>query len=136
MKTISLTKAQIEDLRKIAERALPDECCAFLLADRNDDKVAKILPMRNIEESAVSFSMDPSEMIEAYNIADSLEMQVIAIFHSHPANPSPSSTDIKFMEINPVIWLIYSTTENVLRAFVYSDDAVEEIALNVIATKE
>ncbi len=136
MKTISLTKAQLEELRSIAKRALPNEGCAFLLADRNDDKVSRILPMRNIEESAVSFSMDPYEVIEAYNIADRLAMQIIAIFHSHPAKPSPSSTDIKFMEINPVIWLIYSTTENVLRAYLYGADDVEEIALSVIDTRE
>ena len=90
--------------------------------------------MRNIDESAVSFSMDSSEVIKAYNIADSLGMQVLAIFHSHPTNPSPSTTDIKFMEINPVIWLIYSTTENVLRAYTYSGDTVEEIAFRVIPT--
>jgi [CysO sulfur-carrier protein]-S-L-cysteine hydrolase len=136
MKIISLTRAQIEELRTIAEHALPNECCAFLLAERNDDKVARIIPMRNIQESSVSFTMDPSEVIKAYNIADSSGMQVIAIFHSHPANPSPSSTDIKFMEINPVVWLIYSTAENVFRAFVYSYDAIQEIELNVIATRE
>jgi proteasome lid subunit RPN8/RPN11 len=136
MKTIFVTKAQLEELRMIVERALPNESCAFLLADRNDDKVSKILPMRNIEESAVSFSMDPYEVLQAYNIADSLGMQIIAIFHSHPARASPSSTDIKFMEINPVIWLIYSTTENILRAYLYSaEDDVEEIALSVIDTR-
>jgi proteasome lid subunit RPN8/RPN11 len=136
MKTIFVTKAQLEELRMIVERALPNESCAFLLADRNDDKVSKILPMRNIEESAVSFSMDPYEVLQAYNIADSLGMQIIAIFHSHPARASPSSTDIKFMEINPVIWLIYSTTENILRAYLYSaEDYVEEIALSVIDTR-
>ncbi|MFL6371606.1 MAG: Mov34/MPN/PAD-1 family protein [Nitrososphaera sp.] len=136
MKIISLTIAQIEELRRIAEGALPNESCALLLAERNDGKVARILPMRNVEESPVSFTMDPSEVMEAYNIADSFGMQVIAIFHSHPAKPSPSSIDIKFMEINPVIWLIYSTTENVLKAFLYNTDVVEEIGLNVIATKE
>jgi [CysO sulfur-carrier protein]-S-L-cysteine hydrolase len=136
MKTIFVTKAQLEELRMIVERSLPNESCAFLLADRNDDKVSKILPMRNIEESAVSFSMDPYEVLQAYNIADSLGMQIIAIFHSHPARASPSSTDIKFMEINPVIWLIYSTTENILRAYLYSaEDDVEEIALSVIDTR-
>jgi proteasome lid subunit RPN8/RPN11 len=55
---------------------------------------------------------------------------VIGIFHSHPAKPAPSSTDIKFMEINPVAWLIYSITEHKLKAFVY-DGGVQEVTLKV-----
>jgi proteasome lid subunit RPN8/RPN11 len=61
-------------------------------------------------------------------------MEVCAIFHSHPAKASPSSIDIKYMQINPVIWLIYSTTEYEIRAFVHEDnDVIREIAINIIA---
>jgi hypothetical protein len=38
------------------------------------------------------------------------------------------------MQINPVIWLIYSTTEYEIRAFVHEDnDVIREIAINIIA---
>jgi [CysO sulfur-carrier protein]-S-L-cysteine hydrolase len=131
MKTISLTPEQIRQLVGIAKDALPNESCAFLLG--HNDKVAKILPMRNIDESPVTFSIEPAELLHAYNLAESKRMQVIAIFHSHPAKPWPSSTDIKFMEINPVVWVIYSTTESQLKAFVYDDkDTVREIAIRII----
>jgi hypothetical protein len=40
------------------------------------------------------------------------------------------------MEINPVIWLIYSTTESQLKAFVYDDDdIVEEIAIAIVSPR-
>ena len=40
------------------------------------------------------------------------------------------------MEINPVIWLIYSTTENQLKAFVYDDNyIVEEIAIAIVSPR-
>jgi len=134
MKTIYLTAAQIRQLATIAKEALPNESCAFLLGDNG--KAVKILPMRNIDESPVTFSIEPAELLHAYKLAESEGMQVIAIFHSHPAKPSPSSTDIKFMEINPVIWLIYSTTESQLKAFVYDDDdIVEEIAIAIVSPR-
>lgn len=134
MKTIYLTAAQIRQLATIAKEALPNESCAFLLGD--NCKVVKILPMRNIDESPVTFSIEPAELLHAYNLAESEGMQVIAIFHSHPSKPSPSSTDIKFMEINPVIWLIYSTTESQLKAFVYDDNyIVEEIAIAIVSPR-
>jgi proteasome lid subunit RPN8/RPN11 len=130
MKTISLTAAQIRQLAEIAKDALPNESCAFLLG--HNDKVVKILPMRNSDESPVTFSIEPAELLHAYNLAESKGMQVIAIFHSHPAKPWPSSTDIKFMEINPVVWVIYSTTESQLKAFVYDDDEfIKEIDITI-----
>jgi [CysO sulfur-carrier protein]-S-L-cysteine hydrolase len=88
------------------------------------------LPMRNVDESPVTFSIESTELVDAYNLAESKGLQVIAIFHSHPAQPSPSSTDIKFMEINPIVWLIYSTTEWRLKGYVY-DDYVKEVTIKI-----
>lgn len=125
---ISLTAKQIQQLTTIAKDALPNESCAFLLG--KNDKVIKILPMRNADESRVSFSVEPQDVLCAYDLAESRQLQVIGIFHSHPARPEPSGTDKKFMEINPVVWIIYSTTEHKFRAYVYDTD-VREVALKI-----
>jgi [CysO sulfur-carrier protein]-S-L-cysteine hydrolase len=130
MQSISLTAGQIEQLVSIAKDLLPDESCALLLGEKN--AVVEIFPMRNIDESPVTFSMDSTELVDAYSLAESKGLQVIAIFHSHPAQPSPSSSDIKFMEINPVVWLIYSTTEWRLKAYVY-EDYVKEVTIKITA---
>jgi [CysO sulfur-carrier protein]-S-L-cysteine hydrolase len=128
MQSISLTAGQIEELVSIAKDVLPDESCALLLGENN--AVVEILPMRNVDESPVTFSIESTELVDAYNLAESKGLQVIAIFHSHPAQPSPSSTDIKFMEINPIVWLIYSTTEWRLKGYVY-DDYVKEVTIKI-----
>lgn len=125
---ISLTSGQIEQLTSIAKDALPNESCAFLLG--RNDKVIEILPMRNADESAVTFSIEPQNLLRAYDFAESKKLQVVGIFHSHPARPAPSSTDRKFMEINPVVWLIYSTTEQKFKAYVYDRD-VREVAVKI-----
>jgi [CysO sulfur-carrier protein]-S-L-cysteine hydrolase len=125
---ISLTAAQVEQLTSIAKGALPNESCAFLLGKKN--AVIEILPMRNADQSQVSFSIEPQEMLRAYDHAESKKLQVIGIFHSHPARPAPSGTDKKFMEINPVVWVIYSTTEHRMKAYFYDSD-VQEVALKI-----
>jgi proteasome lid subunit RPN8/RPN11 len=130
MQSISLTAGQIEELVNIAKDVLPNESCGLLLGE--NDAVVEILPMRNVDESPLTFSIESTELVEAYNLAESKGLQVIAIFHSHPAQPSPSSTDIKFMEINPVVWLIYSTTEWRLKAYVY-DEYVKEVTIKITA---
>ncbi len=132
MQGISLTSGQIEELVNIAKDVLPDESCALLLGEKN--AVVEILPMRNVDESPITFSMEPTELLHAYNLAESKGMQVIAIFHSHPTKPFPSRTDRKFMQINPVVWLIYSTTESSLKAFVYDDnDSIKEIPIRAMS---
>lgn len=126
---ISLTAGQVERLISIAKDSLPNESCAFLLG--KDDRVIEILPMRNADESQVSFSVEPQEVLRAYNLAEGKKLQVIGIFHSHPARPAPSGTDRKFMEINPVVWLIYSTTEHNMKAYIYDSD-VCEVAVKIM----
>ena len=128
MQSISLTTGQIQELVSIAKDVLPNESCGLLLGE--NDAVVEILPMRNVDESPLTFSIESTELVDAYNLAESKGLQVIAIFHSHPAQPSPSSTDIKFMEINPVVWLIYSTTEWRLKAYVY-DEYVKEVTIKI-----
>jgi proteasome lid subunit RPN8/RPN11 len=125
---ISLTAGQIEQLASIAKDALPNESCAFLLG--RDGRVIEILPMRNADESAVTFSIEPQELLRAYDLAEGKRLQVIGIFHSHPARSAPSGTDRKFMEINPVVWLIYSTTERKFKAYVYDSD-ISEVAVKI-----
>ncbi|OLC24895.1 MAG: hypothetical protein AUJ08_06630 [Thaumarchaeota archaeon 13_1_40CM_3_50_5] len=130
MMEISLAPTQIEQLTRLSRSSLPNESCAFLLG--KNDRVVEILAMQNADQSAISFSIEPQEVLHAYDVAESKKLQVIGIFHSHPARPAPSNTDKKFMEINPVVWLIYSTTEQEFKAYVYDSD-VREVAVKITA---
>ena len=127
---ISLAPTQIEQLTRLSRSSLPNESCAFLLG--KNDRVVEILAMQNADQSAISFSIEPQDVLRAYDVAESKKLQVIGIFHSHPARPAPSNTDKKFMEINPVVWLIYSTTEQEFKAYVYDSD-VREVAVKITA---
>jgi len=120
---ISLTEVQINELSNLAKRSLPNESCAFLLG--KNGKVTEILPMHNVDESAISFTIEPKAVLQAYDLAESKKLNVIGIFHSHPAIPAPSSVDIRFMEINPVVWLIYSTSKREFKAFLYDNEVIE-----------
>jgi [CysO sulfur-carrier protein]-S-L-cysteine hydrolase len=129
---ITLTSGQLDSLASLAKQSLPNESCAFLLGKgENEVTVTDTLPMRNADESMVSFSIEPKELLQAYELAEKKKLQIVGIFHSHPARPSPSTTDIKFMEINPVVWLIYSTTNGQFKAYVY-DDSIREVAVKIM----
>jgi len=120
---IVLTSKQITRLARFANEALPNESCAFLFGSSSALTVTEILFMKNVDSSPYSFSIEPSELLDAYDKAEKKGLDVIGVFHSHPGKPSPSTTDMKYMEINPVIWLIYSTTEDRFGAYL-SDQSV------------
>src|SRR5262245_62112681 len=130
MRTVSLTQLQIDELVRVAKNALPNESCAILLGRKG--KVLEILQMPKADDYPHKFSNDPAELIHVYDFAESKRLVVIAIFHSHPSRPSPSGTDRKFMEINPVVWIIYSTLEENMKAYVYDED-IKEIGIKITA---
>ena len=96
-------------------------------------KSYEVIPVTNKYTSEVSFGMDENELLKIYKYAESSNISVVGIFHSHPSKPVPSETDKVFMEINPVPWIIKSTITDEMRCFVFSDvlkgkiDGIEEI---------
>jgi proteasome lid subunit RPN8/RPN11 len=88
--------------------------------------------MKNSDLSVLTFSIDPQELIDTYQKVEKQDRQVVGIFHSHPAEPIPSSIDKKFMEINPVVWLIYSTTTNESKAYIF-EEKIKEVQLVLMA---
>jgi proteasome lid subunit RPN8/RPN11 len=130
---IVLNAEQLSRLASIAKATLPNESCAFLLgrSEQHDESVVvEVMPMRNSEQSPYSFSISPEELLQAYELAEQKALQVVGIFHSHPGDPSPSSTDKKFMEINPVVWVIYSTTQRRFKAYL-GDGRVQEVDIRI-----
>lgn len=129
-KRLVLSAKHVSELKKLAADSLPLESCA-LLAGRisNDDVVVnEVIVAKNADRSQITFSIEPSELLDAYNKAEALGLDIIAIFHSHPAPAKPSSTDAKYMEINPIPWLIMSTTNNEMKAFRF-DGTIYELEI-------
>lgn len=120
-------------LRKLAVDSLPLESCALLAGSIKDSDflVGEVIVARNVDRSHVTFSIEPSELLDAYKKAESLGLEIVGIFHSHPAPATPSDNDAKFMELNPVPWLIMSTTNNEMRAFLL-DESMQELEIVVV----
>lgn len=98
-------------LEKIVKEALKTpnvEICGLLIGVfENKAAIVKRLKFTpNVAKSSIRFSIDPKILYETYMEVEKTGEDIIGIFHSHPAFPQPSTIDIKYMEINPVVWLI------------------------------
>ncbi len=93
MQSLSLSKEQLQHMVAYVDTHAPLESCG-LLAGR-DSKVEKIFFVQNQAHSAARYVMDPIEQLNAFEWIDSNDMNLLGIFHSHPAGPEVvSPTDI------------------------------------------
>ena len=138
--SIVVEKWHISTLDKLVNESGPIESCAILLGRREDSRflLQEVVPTQNKESSIASFAIDEERLLEIYRIAEKKGLSVIGVFHSHPSDPIPSETDKVYMQINPVPWIIRSTTTNEMRCFVYGErkkdntnGPIEEIRIQI-----
>ena len=123
-----LTKVQREFLFREATDKKPNESCALLFGNKENDKliVREIFLAENVEQSPVNFTISNEQLIRGYKEAEEKGLDVIGIFHSHPCSePYPSATDKKFMEINPVTWVIFSDITKSFKAYMFESKVIE-----------
>ncbi|MDH3312127.1 MAG: M67 family metallopeptidase [Nitrosopumilus sp.] len=124
MQKIKISQLDKKILSVYSENQKPNESCAILFGKK--DQVSDLFLVENIEESPINFTISNDQLIEGYKIAEEKELDVIGIFHSHPDSDAfPSNTDKKFMQSNPVVWMIYSGINKNFRAFVLESDIIE-----------
>jgi [CysO sulfur-carrier protein]-S-L-cysteine hydrolase len=91
---LSLGTIHYQEMLTHVTRHAPLEACG-LLAGR-EARVEKVIPVRNQAQSPVRFVMDPYEQLQALEWIDSQSLDLVGIFHSHPAGPETVSlTDIR-----------------------------------------
>ncbi len=124
MQKIILSQSNKKILTEHAENEKPNESCAILFG--KDNLVSEVFLTKNIEESPVNFTISNEQLIEGYKIAEEKKIEVIGIFHSHPDSDAyPSNTDKKFMQSNPVAWVIYSGINKNFKAYFLESDITE-----------
>lgn len=119
VESIILTKSQFRCLKDISRKSQPFEGCALLLGYVKEKTVTitEIISTKNIDKSKVTFKIDSKTVFKVYEKADRENKEVIGVFHSHLSSPKPSSLDIQYMSVNPIVWLIFSTTSLNIEAY-------------------
>jgi proteasome lid subunit RPN8/RPN11 len=121
--------------RDVARRA-PEEACGLLSGQYRADscRVVEVIPTTNELHSTVRYRIDPLEQIAAFNRIDAQELELVGIYHSHPAGPSvPSPTDIAEAFYPEAVYLIWSAAagEWLCHAFLIQDRAVIPVEISI-----
>ena len=132
--SLSVTENQIDSLIRLTKEDLANESCCLLLGhivNDNEYCVEQVKIMENKTHSEYSFQMDPDELKEAYQWASNNSLDIVGVYHSHLDGSTPSSTDLIFMKLNPVIWLIYEVSGSRFRAFTVVKDILKEVKIKI-----
>lgn len=125
--------ALLERMRAHAQACLPLEACGLLAGTSN--VVREVVPVTNQLQSPVRFRMDPMEQLGAFDWMETRGLELLGIFHSHPAGSDrPSETDIAEAAY-PVVHVIWSLAKGVWKAKGYwiEDGRLSDVELYTAA---
>jgi [CysO sulfur-carrier protein]-S-L-cysteine hydrolase len=127
-----ISKKHRQEMLAYVEQNAPLESCGLLAG--NNDQVEKVIFVRNQAQSPARFVMDPYEQLRAFDWIESNGLDLLGIFHSHPAGPeTASATDIAEAAYE-VVYLIWSQNQErwKVRGFWIESGSATEVPLQII----
>jgi proteasome lid subunit RPN8/RPN11 len=125
---LQLRRGHWESMLREAERLAPQEACG--LGAGRDGRLEAVLPVKNELQSQIRYRMDPVEQLKAFQWIDEHDLELLAIYHSHPAGPGePSETDRSEAYYPDSVYLILSRQGSTwgCRGFTFQDGRFVEI---------
>ena len=112
-KELLIKKEDLATILRQGKEQLPREACGLMIGRREGPlcRCDHLFPTRNVDESPYSFTIDPEELLLGYQHADAVGMEIVGIYHSHPARAHPSKTDLDYMKWSAPVWLIVSSLD-------------------------
>jgi len=108
---IYISNTDMQSMRLDVAKRAPEEACGLLSGQIEVGiyRVAAVIPATNELHSPVRYRLDPHEQIAAFNQIDAEGLDLVGIYHSHPAGPpGPSPTDIAEAFYPEAVYLIWS----------------------------
>ena len=92
---LRMTRAQAQVLVQEARAATPAECCGLLIGVAG--RVRESLSLSNVAaRPAVEYEAEPNELLRALLDIEAHSLELLALYHSHPAGGTlPSARDIR-----------------------------------------
>ncbi len=128
---LRITAAQWQEMLVYVRRHAPQEACGLLAG--KGDQAEKVIFVRNQAQSPTRFVMDPREQLNAFNWIERNGLELLGIFHSHPAGPETVSlTDIAEAAYD-VVYVIWSPVQGhwQARGFWIKSGQANEVSLQI-----
>jgi proteasome lid subunit RPN8/RPN11 len=134
MLSLEIPHAIFEAMVEHARAEAPVEVCGILAGEAH--RVQKLYPMGNADRSCDHFMMAPAEQFRVVKEIRAAGLQMLAVYHSHPATPArPSAEDIR-LALTPGVAYVIVSLQNaghpVLKGFKIRDGRAAETKVRII----
>lgn len=130
---LTIPKHFIDDMVSHAKAEAPLECCGILAG--KDETITHIYKMKNTENDPDKYFMEPKEQFAVIKDMRLKDIDMLAIYHSHPHSPArPSGVDINLAYYPDAVYIIVSLMDSerpVMKGFFIRDGKVEETEIKV-----
>ena len=130
---LTIPQTVIDAMIAHARKDFPLEACGML--GGTEGLVSEHYPMANTDQSNEHFTMEPKEQFKVIKELRAKGIEMLAIYHSHPASPArPSAEDIRLALTPDVAHAIISLQDPehpVVKLFQITEGLVTEVALTV-----
>ncbi|MBW2220250.1 MAG: M67 family metallopeptidase [Deltaproteobacteria bacterium] len=137
MLTLKIPGDIFEQMVQQAKAEAPIEACG-ILAGRGGG-VEKLYQMTNTDQSHDHFMMEPQEQFKVVKDIRAANLEMLAIYHSHPETPArPSVVDIRLALTPGVVYVIVSLkdAEPVTKGFLIENNSVIEVPVEIKVEQE
>jgi len=120
----------VADIIAHCKEVFPNEACGILAGKGR--VVQKVYKMTNIENSGVSYMMEPREQFIIMKEISQQGLGMAAIYHSHPysdAYPSPKDISLAFYPDSLYVIVSLIRKEPLIKAFEIKDGIVREVEI-------
>src|SRR4030043_1512765 len=133
MAALFITRDLLDEIILHCREIYPNEACGILAGKGR--VVQKVYKMTNIENSSVSYMMEPREQFTVMKEMREQGLEMSAIYHSHPQSgvqPSPKDINLAFYpdSLYVILSLIYE--EPAIKAFEIKNGLIREVEIFII----
>lgn len=132
---LKIEKKIYDEMIAHAKAGYPNEACGILAGSLSKGQASHFYAMNNLDESSISYFMDPKEQLKVFKQIRETQSEMIGIFHSHVASEAyPSQKDVRLAFYPEVSYLIVSLSDMnqpVLRSFKIRDEKITEEEISV-----
>lgn len=130
---LTIARSLYDQILADADARLPEEACGLLAGV--EGVVQQVTPITNDLHSQTRFRMHPQEQVNAMLQMEKENLDLIAIYHSHPTGPDyPSETDLAEYNYPGIPYFLLWRTGRVWLAGLFSidDGIIVPISMQIV----